>query len=130
MPAARATTAVRKGNNWVLNGTKTFITNGHYADVVVVMAVTDKTAHTHGLSAFVVEKGTQGFRPGKKENKLGLRASDTVGADLRGLRVPAENLLGKEGEGFIDAMRDARWRAHLDRGAWAWAWRRARTKRR
>src|SRR6478735_8485465 len=71
--------AVRKGKKggWVLNGTKTFITNGHHADVAVVIAVTDKTAHTHGLSAFIVEKGTRGFRPGKKENKLGLRASDT-----------------------------------------------------
>src|SRR5438309_10961357 len=58
-------TAVRKGNNWVLNGTKTFCTNGHYADVVVVLAVTDRTAHTHGLSAFIVEKGTPGLRPGK-----------------------------------------------------------------
>src|SRR3954467_11442134 len=71
-------TAVRKGNSWVLNGTKTFCTNGHYADVVVVLAVTDKTAHTHGISAFVVEKDTEGFRPGKKENKLGFRASDTA----------------------------------------------------
>jgi len=61
-------TAVRRGKNWVLNGTKTFITNGTYADAAVVIAVTDKTAHTHGLSAFVVEKGTKGFRPGKKEN--------------------------------------------------------------
>jgi len=69
-------TAVRRGGNWVLNGAKTFCTNGHYADVVVVIAVTDRAAHTHGLSAFVVEKGTKGFRPGKKENKLGLRASE------------------------------------------------------
>ena len=68
-------TAVRKGSNWVLNGTKTFCTNGHYADVLVVIAVTDRAAHTHGLSAFIVEKGTKGFRPGKKENKLGLRSS-------------------------------------------------------
>src|SRR5438309_6294354 len=71
-------TAVRKGNNWVLNVTKTFCTNGHYADVLLVLAVTDRAARTHGLSAFVVEKGTNGFRPGKKENKLGLRASDTA----------------------------------------------------
>ena len=63
-------TAVRKGNNWVLNGTKTFCTNGHYADVVVVLAVTDRTAHTHGISAFVVEKDTKGFRPGKKKTSL------------------------------------------------------------
>ena len=97
--------AVRRSNKWVLNGTKTFITNGHYADVAVVVAVTDKTAHTHGLSAFVVEKGTKGFRPGKKENKLGLRASDTAELIFEDCEIPAENLLGKEGDGFIDAMR-------------------------
>ena len=99
------TTAVRKGNKWVLNGTKTFCTNGHYADVVVVIAVTDKTAHTHGLSAFIVEKGTKGFKPGKKENKLGLRASDTAELIFEDCEIPLENLLGKEGDGFIDAMR-------------------------
>jgi len=98
-------TAVRKGNKWVLNGTKTFCTNGHYADVVLVIAVTDKTAHTHGLSAFVVEKGTKGFRPGKKENKLGLRASDTSELIFEDCEIPLENLVGKEGDGFIDAMR-------------------------
>jgi alkylation response protein AidB-like acyl-CoA dehydrogenase len=98
-------TAVRRGKNWVLNGTKTFITNGTYADAAVVIAVTDKTAHTHGLSAFVVEKGTKGFRPGKKENKLGLRASDTAELIFEDCEVPGENLLGKEGDGFIDAMR-------------------------
>ncbi len=97
--------AVRKGDKWVLNGTKTFITNGHYADVMVVIAVTDKTAHTHGLSAFVVEKGTKGFRAGKKENKLGLRASDTSEMVFEDCEIPAENLLGGEGQGFIDAMR-------------------------
>ena len=98
-------TAVRKGNNWVLNGTKTFCTNGHYADVVVVLAVTDRTAHTHGISAFVVEKDTKGFRPGKKENKLGLRASDTAELIFEDCVIPAENLLGGEGQGFPDAMR-------------------------
>jgi alkylation response protein AidB-like acyl-CoA dehydrogenase len=98
-------TAVRKGNNWVLNGTKTFITNGRYADVLVVIAVTDRAAHTHGLSAFVVEKDTKGFRPGKKENKLGLRASDTSELIFEDCVIPAGNLLGKEGAGFIDAMR-------------------------
>ncbi len=97
--------AVRKKNGWVLNGTKTFITNGSYADVAVVIAVTDKTAHTHGLSAFVVEKGTKGFRPGKKENKLGLRASDTSELIFEDCWVPEDALLGKEGDGFIDAMR-------------------------
>jgi hypothetical protein len=99
------TTAVKKGNKWVLNGTKTFITNGSYADVMVVVAVTDRTAKTHGLSAFIVEKGTKGFRPGKKENKLGLRASDTAEMIFEDCEVPAENLLGKEGDGFIDSMR-------------------------
>ncbi len=98
-------TARRKGREWVLNGTKTFCTNGHYADVIVVLAVTDRTAHTHGLSAFVVEKETKGFRPGKKENKLGLRASDTAEMIFEDCVIPAENLLGKEGDGFIDAMR-------------------------
>ena len=99
--------AVRKGKNdgWVLNGTKTFITNGSHADVAVVIAVTDRTAHTHGLSAFIVEKGTKGFRPGKKENKLGLRASDTSELIFEDCWVPEEALLGKEGDGFIDAMR-------------------------
>jgi len=97
--------AVRKGDRWVLNGTKTFCTNGHYADVMVVIAVTDKTAHTHGLSAFVVEKGTKGFRAGKKENKLGLRASDTAEMIFEDCEIPTENLIGKEGDGFIDAMR-------------------------
>jgi alkylation response protein AidB-like acyl-CoA dehydrogenase len=99
------TSAVRKGDRWVLNGNKTFITNGHYADVSVIIAVTDKSQGTRGLSAFVVEKGTPGFRPGKKENKLGLRASDTSELIFEDCEIPAENLLGKEGEGFIDSMR-------------------------
>ncbi len=98
-------TAARQGDGWVLNGTKTFCTNGHYADAVVVIAVTDKAAHTHGLSAFIVEKGARGYRPGKKENKLGLRASDTAEMIFEDCWVPADALLGKEGDGFIDAMR-------------------------
>jgi alkylation response protein AidB-like acyl-CoA dehydrogenase len=98
-------TATRAKGGWILNGTKTFITNGHYADVAVVLAITDRAAHTHGLSAFVVEKGTKGFRAGKKENKLGLRASDTSELIFEDCFVPAENLLGSEGTGFIDAMR-------------------------
>jgi hypothetical protein len=98
-------TAVRRGGKWVLNGTKTFITNGRYADVMVVIAVTDRTAHTHGLSAFVVEKGTPGFRAGKKEDKLGLRASDTSEMVFEDCEIPAQNLLGHEGEGFVDAMK-------------------------
>ena len=102
---AARTTAVRKGDRWVLNGNKTFITNGHYADVAVVIAVTERERGTHGLSAFVVEKGTPGFRPGKKENKLGLRASDTSELIFEDCEIPAENLLGQLGEGFIDSMR-------------------------
>ena len=99
------TTAVRKGDKYVLNGSKTFITNGSYADTAVVIAVTDKSKGTHGLSAFLVEKGTKGFRPGKKENKMGLRASDTAELIFEDCEIPAENLLGVEGEGFIDSMR-------------------------
>ena len=102
--SARMSATKSKGG-WVLNGTKTFITNGRYADVLVVLAVTDRAAHTHGLSAFIVEKGTQGFRPGKKENKLGLRASDTSELIFEDCFVPAENLVGGDGNGFIDAMR-------------------------
>jgi alkylation response protein AidB-like acyl-CoA dehydrogenase len=99
------TTAVRRGDNWVLNGNKTFITNGHYADISVIIAVTDKGQGTRGLSAFVVEKGTPGFRAGKKENKLGLRASDTSELIFEDCEIPGENLLGGEGQGFIDSMR-------------------------
>jgi hypothetical protein len=99
------TTAVKKGDHWVLNGNKTFITNGHYADVSVVIAVTDKAKKTRGLSAFIVEKGTPGFRSGKKENKLGLRASDTSELIFEDCEIPAENLLGNLGEGFVDSMR-------------------------
>src|ERR1022692_677392 len=98
--SARMTAARAKGG-WVLNGTKTFITNGHYADVLVVLAVTDRAAHTHGLSAFIVEKDANGFRAGKKENKLGLRASDTAELIFEDCFVSDENLLGKEGDGFI-----------------------------
>jgi alkylation response protein AidB-like acyl-CoA dehydrogenase len=97
--------AVAKKDGWLLNGTKTFITNGRHADVIVVIAVTDKTAHTHGLSAFVLEKDTKGFRAGKEENKLGLRASDTTELVFEDCWLPADALLGKEGDGFIDAMR-------------------------
>ena len=98
------TIAVRKDGGWVINGSKTFTTNGHYADVCVCMAVTDKSKKTPRISAFIVEKGTPGFRPGKKENKLGLRASDTSEVVFTDCRVPAENLLGKEGEGFVNTL--------------------------
>jgi alkylation response protein AidB-like acyl-CoA dehydrogenase len=103
--SAARTTATLTDKGWVLNGSKTFITNGHYADVAVVIAVTDREQGTHGLSAFVVEKGTPGFRPGKKENKLGLRASDTSELIFEDCVIPEENLLGKLGEGFVDSMR-------------------------
>jgi alkylation response protein AidB-like acyl-CoA dehydrogenase len=98
------TTAAKKDGGWVLNGAKTFTTNGHYADVCVAMAVTDPEKKHHGISAFLVEKGTPGFRPGKKENKLGLRASDTSEVVFSDCRVPAENLLGKEGDGFVNSL--------------------------
>jgi len=99
------TTAKRDGNHWVINGAKTFTTNGHYADVCVAMAVTDKSKASHGISAFIIEKGTPGFKPGKKENKLGLRASDTSEVIFSDCRVPLENLLGDEGEGFTGSLK-------------------------
>ena len=99
------TTAKREGNHWVINGAKTFTTNGHYADVCVAMAVTDKSKAAHGISAFIIEKGTPGFKPGKKENKLGLRASDTSEVIFSDCRIPQENLLGDEGEGFTGSLK-------------------------
>jgi alkylation response protein AidB-like acyl-CoA dehydrogenase len=98
------TTARRDGDHYILNGSKTFTTNGHYADFCVAMAVTDKSKGSHGISAFIIEKGTPGFRPGKKENKLGLRASDTSEIIFTDCRIPAENLLGPEGEGFTGSL--------------------------
>ena len=98
------TVAAKKDGAWVLDGSKTFTTNGHYADVCVGMAVTDAAKKHHGISAFIVEKGTPGFKPGKKENKLGMRASDTSEVIFNDCRVPAANLLGKEGEGFINSL--------------------------
>jgi alkylation response protein AidB-like acyl-CoA dehydrogenase len=99
------TTAIHRNDGWVLNGSKTFITNAGHADCAVVIAVTDREKKSHGFTAFLVEKGTPGFRPGKKEDKLGLRASDTSELIFEDCFVPDENRLGKEGEGFIDAMR-------------------------
>jgi alkylation response protein AidB-like acyl-CoA dehydrogenase len=98
------TTAVRKDGGWVLNGSKTFTTNGHYADFCVAMAVTDKAKGTKGISAFIVEKGNPGFRPGKKENKLGMRASDTSEVIFDDCFVPDARLLGKEGQGFVNSL--------------------------
>jgi len=102
--SAVRTTARLEGGWWVLNGVKNFVTNGHYADVCVVMALTDSRAGRHGVTAFIVEKGTSGFRGGKKENKLGLRASDTAELIFEDCRIPQENCLGKPGEGFIDSL--------------------------
>lgn len=99
------TTAIRDRDSWVLNGSKTFTTNAHYAQLCVVMAVTDKAQDHHGISAFLVESGTPGFRPGKKEDKLGMRASDTGEVILTDCRVGADALLGTAGEGFVDALR-------------------------
>jgi len=104
------TTARLDGDHWVLNGAKTFTSNGTHADICVAMAVTDKKANKHGISAFIVERGTPGFRPGKKENKLGLRASDTAEVIFEDCRVPLENRLGERGSGFVDSLRV------LDRG--------------
>jgi alkylation response protein AidB-like acyl-CoA dehydrogenase len=98
------TSAVKKDGSWLINGSKTFITNGHYADVAVVMATTDTAKEHRGVSAFIVEKGTAGFKPGKKENKLGLRASDTSELVFTDCRVPAENLLGGQGNGFVNSL--------------------------
>src|SRR5687767_14034719 len=99
------TAAVRDGAHWVLNGSKQFITNGGVADVAVVMAVTDRHKAKKGISAFIVERGTAGFRAGKKEDKLGVRSSDTSELVFEDCRIPAENLLGEEGHGFIDTLR-------------------------
>jgi alkylation response protein AidB-like acyl-CoA dehydrogenase len=99
------TTAQLEGNTWILNGSKTFITNSHYADICVAMALTDKEKGKHGISAFIVEKGTPGFRPGKAEDKLGMRASNTGEIIFEDCRIPRENCLGEEGQGFIDSLR-------------------------
>jgi alkylation response protein AidB-like acyl-CoA dehydrogenase len=98
------TTAVRDGDSYVLNGSKTFTTHGTYGDIFVLMAVTDRSKGSKGISAFVIEKGTPGLRAGKKENKLGCRASDTSEVILENCRVPVENLLGQEGRGFINCL--------------------------
>ncbi len=103
-PASQTTTAVRDGNYYIINGTKRFITTGLNSGLTIVTAVTDKTKRHRGISAFLVEKGTPGFSVGRIEDKMGLRASDTVELIFEDVKVPAENLLGKEGEGFIIAM--------------------------
>jgi alkylation response protein AidB-like acyl-CoA dehydrogenase len=102
--AAMRTTAVRDGDSWVLNGAKAFITHGKSADTMVVMAVTDRTKGSKGISAFVVERGTQGLLAGKKEDKLGMRASETCEVILQNCRVPAAQMIGDEGQGFLQTL--------------------------
>jgi alkylation response protein AidB-like acyl-CoA dehydrogenase len=98
------TAAERTGGCWVLNGSKTFTTHGRVADVVVVMAVTNRAAGSRGISAFVVEQGTPGMTPGRKEDKLGMRASDTSEVLFDDCRLPLDQLVGAEGQGFAQAM--------------------------
>lgn len=102
--AAQQTTAVLDGDEYVLNGTKIFITNAGAADIFIVQAMTDKSKGTRGISSFIVEAGTPGFTLGKKENKMGINASDTRELIFRNCRIPKENLLGREGDGFKIAM--------------------------
>jgi alkylation response protein AidB-like acyl-CoA dehydrogenase len=102
--AGMRTTAVRAGNCWVLNGSKTFTTHGRVGNVMVVMAVTNRGVGTKGISAFIVEHGTPGMAAGKKEDKLGMRASDTSEVLFENCRIPAEQLLGEEGQGFVHTM--------------------------
>jgi alkylation response protein AidB-like acyl-CoA dehydrogenase len=102
--AGMRTAAVRAGECWVLNGSKTFITHGRVGDVIVVMAITDRSSGTRGISAFIVERGTAGMSAGKKEDKLGMRASDTSEVLFENCRVPADHLLGEEGQGFVNTM--------------------------
>ena len=103
--AGTRTSAALENGCWVLEGAKTFTTNAHFANVCVAMAVTDRTAAQHGISAFIIDQGTAGFRPGKKENKLGLRASDTGEVIFENCRIPQTQLLGKRGEGFVDSLK-------------------------
>jgi alkylation response protein AidB-like acyl-CoA dehydrogenase len=102
--AAMRTTAVKQGECWVINGSKQFITHGSIGGLMVVMAVTDRTKAHRGVSAFVVERGTSGMRAGKKENKLGMRASDTSEVVFEDCRVPQAQLVGDEGQGFINTL--------------------------
>ena len=102
--AGMRTTAVRQGEEWVLNGAKTFITHGRIGGIMVVVAVTDRAQGSRGISAFIVEHGTPGMAPGKKENKLGMRASDTSEVVFTDCRVPGAQLLGEEGQGFVNTL--------------------------
>src|SRR5204863_467246 len=102
--AGMRTAATRTGACWVLSGSKTFTTHGRVGDVMVVMAVTNRAASTRGISAFIVERGTPGMTPGKKEDKLGMRASETSEVLFENCRIPIDHLLGEEGQGFVNAM--------------------------
>jgi alkylation response protein AidB-like acyl-CoA dehydrogenase len=103
--AGTRTNARLEDGCWILNGSKTFTTNAHQADVCVAMAVTERAQGHHGISAFIIPKGTPGFRTGRKEAKLGLRASDTGEVIFTDCRLPSSQLLGKRGEGFIDSLK-------------------------
>jgi len=98
-------TAVQDGDDWVINGAKCWITNGACGDVAVVLVRTGEVRDSHGITTFVIEKGTPGFKSGRKENKLGMRASETTELLFDNCRIPKENILGEVGEGFIQAMK-------------------------
>jgi len=99
------TNATRRSGGWVLNGSKNFITNATFAETTVVLAITDRAAGSHGISAFIVERGTPGFSVAKKENKVGMRASDTAALVFDDCFLPNANLIGEPGQGFIQAMK-------------------------
>lgn len=103
--AGMQTTALKEGDHYILNGTKNFITNGGVGETAVIMAITDKSKGKKGISAFIVEKGTSGFSVGRKENKLGMRASETVQLIFDNCSVPKDNLIGQEGEGLTQALK-------------------------
>lgn len=107
---AMKTTAIKKGDRWIINGSKNFITHGTYGDTYIIMAKTDPSKGTKGVTAFVAEKGWKGLNIGKKEDKLGMRASDTTSLSFENLEIPEENVLGEVGSGFSDALKI------LDRG--------------
>jgi alkylation response protein AidB-like acyl-CoA dehydrogenase len=98
------TTAVRQNGDWVINGSKNFITHAIHADTCVAFASSDRSKHSKGITGFIFEKGMKGFSPSKKENKLGLRASETASVIFEDCRVPDENRIGEEGQGFVNAM--------------------------
>jgi alkylation response protein AidB-like acyl-CoA dehydrogenase len=102
--AAMKTRAEKKGDYWILNGTKCFITNGTLADICVVMAITDPGQGRNGISAFILERGMEGFQPGKKEDKLGIRAADTSELVFEDVKVPEKNLIGEVNKGYRQAM--------------------------